>query len=153
MKKNKKTYLLLTCVLVIWGILGVKIIGSLNSSPKKVKTTTAMAAFNPTRPMAKDTFSIAANYRDPFLGTIRNTKSKLGKKTITKVETPKKNISYTGFITDTGSKKKIFFVTIDGQQYMMGLKDKIQEVKLVSGNKFRIRVSYSGKVHNIPIAQ
>ena len=111
--------------------------------------------FVPKEIKEREQFTIVADYRDPFLGTektpVTSPKKKISK--VIKKEVPKKNISYTGFITDNASKQKIFFVTIDGQQQMMGLKDTFKDVKLTNGTNSYIKVSYNGISEKIILAQ
>jgi len=154
LKKNNRTYLLLAVVIGIWGIIGFKIIKASNPYPKLVVQMTSNEIFEPKQVKKRDTFSIAANYRDPFLGTVHAPK-KMRKTTskVVKKQVPDKVISYTGFITDKASKQKVFFVTIEGQQQMMGLNDTFKDVKLIRGTKDKIKVRYNGKTQNIAIKQ
>ena len=112
-------------------------------------------SFVPAKIKARDTFSIVANYRDPFLGTMPKSlkKSKPQKGIIKKNPIPDKNIIYTGFITESTSKKNIFFLTIDGQQQMMSKNDIIQDVKLISGNTDKVRIRYKGRTKTIYLTE
>ena len=155
MKKQTKTYILLTVVLGIWGFIGLKVVNTINPPAAKVKTKLAQAAFIPKAIKQRDTFSISANYRDPFLGTVyapkmvKKATSKLARKT----EEPEKNIAYTGFISDGSPNPSIFFVTVDGQQRMMALEDSFQEVKLISGAKSKIKVKINGRIKSISLTE
>ncbi len=110
--------------------------------------------FVPRKLKEKDTFSLMADYRDPFFGTVR-TRDKAPKKASvpTKAPVPEKAIAYAGFVTDGKSKQRIFFVTIDGQQQMMSLNDSFQEVKLIQGTEDRIKVRHGGKIRTIFLTQ
>ncbi len=136
MKKNQRTYLLLALVLGVWGLIAYRVFGVINPNPTKPEQLVVSNNFKPQGLKERDTFSIVADYRDPFLGT-----APVAKKTKTstiktlKMEAPTKSISFTGFVADPNSKNNIFFVTIEGQQYMMGIKEVIQDVELLSGNK------------------
>lgn len=155
MKKNQKTYLLLAVVIGIWGFIGFKLLNASNPEPVAMTELTSNEIFVPKQLKKRDIFSIAANYRDPFLGTVHAPK-KIKKKTarkIVKKEVPQKVISYTGFITDNSSKQKIFFVTIEGQQHMMGINETVQEVKLVKGSKNQIEVRHNGKTRTIALTE
>lgn len=154
MKKNNKTYLLLALVLGIWGIIGFKVIKVANPAPRLVADMGTNEIFVPKQLKKRDTFSIVANYRDPFLGTVhapKKTRKAIPKKV--KRQVPEKVIAYTGFITDKASKQKVFFVTVDGQQQMMGLNDIFKEVKLMGGTKDKIKVRYKGSTRNIALKQ
>ncbi|MBD1261978.1 hypothetical protein HZY62_15350 [Maribacter polysiphoniae] len=155
MKKNHKTYLLLALVLGIWGIIAFKIISAVNPPAEKTNVMATNDSFVPAKIKARDTFSIVANYRDPFLGTMPKSlkKSKSRKGIIKKNPIPDKNIIYTGFITESTSKKNIFFLTIDGQQQMMSKNDIIQDVKLISGNTDKVRIRYKGRTKTIYLTE
>jgi len=157
MKKQQKTYLLLTLVLGIWAVIGYKFFSAANPSQPEFAEVTRDHIFVPTQIKEKEIFTIDADYRDPFLGTVyapKKTIKKAKSATAKKQQTlPSKQIEYTGFITDKGSQQKIFFVTVDGQQQMMSLKDTFQEVKLVSGTKNSIKVRYDGISQNIALNQ
>ncbi|MEP2236881.1 MAG: hypothetical protein ABJI22_00895 [Maribacter sp.] len=155
MKKQHKTYLLLAVVLLVWGMIGYKFVSAINPSIENNDSAVKAEKFVPKEIKEREQFTIVANYRDPFLGTIKTPASNRKKnvsKTVKK-ELPKKNINYTGFITDKANKQKIFFVTIDGQQQMMSLKDTFKEVKLVQGTNSYIKVSYNGISEKINLAQ
>ncbi|SHK12457.1 hypothetical protein SAMN04488007_2087 [Maribacter aquivivus] len=155
MKKQYKTYLLLAVVLLVWGMIGYKFVSAINPSVESDNSAVTAEKFVPKEIKEREQFAIVADYRDPFLGTMKTPASGRKKKVskTVKKELPKKNISYTGFITDKASKQKIFFVTIDGQQQMMGLKDTFNEVKLVQGTNSYIKVSYNGISEKIILAQ
>ncbi len=149
MKKSARTYLLLGAVLVIWGVLGFRIVKTVNPPDPETTQAPAKDRFQPMKIMERDTFSIAANYRDPFLGTIpkskkpSSAKATKGKQEI-KPKLPEKNITYSGFVNEKGSNQKIFFITVDGQQLMLSKNQQQEGVKLVSGNDENIRVRYNG---------
>jgi len=153
MTKNTKTYLLLGVVLFVWGTIGYKFISTL--SPESIVDNEEIRPnFKPKPLQERDTFSILANYRDPFLGTfppqkkqdIKNVSSRDPKKKV-----PEISIDYTGLITDSATRQKIFFVAINGQHYLMKLNDKIQEVHLISGNADAIRIRYLNTAQTIAL--
>ncbi|WP_321827247.1 hypothetical protein [Maribacter dokdonensis] len=155
MKKQHKTYLLLAVVLLVWGMIGYKFVNAVNPSVEIDSTVDVAEKFAPKELKEREYFTIVADYRDPFLGTVKTPVSNRKKNASKKVKEvlPKKNISYTGFITDNASKQKIFFVIIDGQQQMMSVKDIFKEVRLVQGTKSYIKVSYNGIIEKINLAQ
>lgn len=143
-------------VIGIWGFIGFKLLNAGNPEPVTMTELASNEVFVPKQLKKRDTFSIAANYRDPFLGTVQSpkkTKKKISSQKIVKKEVPQKAISYTGFITDNSSKQKIFFVTIEGQQHMMGINETVQEVKLVKGSKYQIKIRCDGKTRTIALTE
>ncbi len=143
--------MLLGAVAMIWGIIGVKVFGALSFEPK-----TPMFAeninFKPKEVTQRDTFSILADYRDPFLGTMSASQKKTNtakKAKVAAVQFP--NITYTGLITGQKGKDHIFFVTINGNQHVMQKRSENDGVTLVSGTSKNIRLRYKGIVKTIPL--
>ena len=152
MSKQAKTYVLLGLVLLIWGIIGFKVVNGLSASSEPV------VVMEPTRDLPKitkkkDTFTLIANYRDPFLGTTPVSKKKPAKKPIQKTKTPKRNIIYAGLVSQNGSANALFFVSIDGKQHIMSKNEEIDQVKLLRGNGQQIKVRYNGKVETIALTE
>lgn len=150
MNKNTKTYLLLGAVLLIWGIIGYRLLSANSDGVSEIasfeKTTLKSMSVK-----EKDTFSILADYRDPFLGTFPKKEVKKVKRTSRpkKPPVPEIKVQFSGLVTDKDTKQRIFFVTIDGQQHLMSVKDKIQKVQLVSGSATSIRIRANGKTRTI----
>ncbi len=155
MKKKQKTYLLLLAVMAIWGILGFRIIKTISPSGPKSSDLPTTADFKPIKPKERDTFSILADYRDPFLGTLpKLTTKRINKKPKSvNPSLPEKSITYSGLVNDQTSKQMIFFLDIDGQQVMLSKNETRAGVKLVSGNAENIRVRYNGLTKTIKRAQ
>lgn len=155
MKKNQKTYLLLTVVLAIWGILGFKVIRTVNPDSDQNVQPIVSEKFKPIQFKERDTFSIVANYRDPFLGTLpQSLKPKKPKRKFQKKDTlPKREILYTGFIAESSSGHEIFFLTIDGHQQLMAKNEVFRKVKLLSGDPEKVKVHFDGGTKTIPLTQ
>lgn len=148
MRKNVKTYVLLGLVLIIWGIIGYKVVKSLSPDEDPLPTSKPFA-FTPKPLAVKDTFRLMANYRDPFLGTLPQSERKPSKQQVAKQPVQKKNIVYSGSVAQTGDSKTLFFVTIDGRQHLMSKNEKADGVKLVTGNGEEIQVRYGGITETI----
>lgn len=154
MKKDKKTYLLLAVVLSIWGILGFQIFKTVSPSEEIISVYSNTEKIGLIKAKKRDTFSIVANYRDPFLGTMpRSNKPKKKKRLPKKEVLPEKNINYTGFITESKSGNKVFFLSVDGRQQMLSKNEEFNGVKLVSGDAKKVKVKYNGKIKNISLTQ
>nr|WP_298924946.1 hypothetical protein [uncultured Allomuricauda sp.] len=151
MSKNIKTYILVGLVLMIWGFIGIKVFGALSPEPE-TPVFAENVNFKPKRVVQRDTFSIVADYRDPFLGTLSASQKKTkGTKKHKQPAVQFPSVSYTGLITDQQTKGHIFFVTIDGTQYLMQKRNENNGVSLVSGTSKNIRVRYKGIVKTIPL--
>lgn len=143
-------------VLTVWGILGFRLVKTVNPSPEELPLSADMEKFRPEVIKQRDTFSIVAHYRDPFLGTLpKSNVPKKKKKAVTpkKEVLPEKDIRYTGLIKESTTGKKIFFLTIDGQQQMLNENGVFNEVELISGGFQKIKVRYNGKTKSIPLTQ
>lgn len=140
---------MLGAVLMIWGVITVKVFGVLSPEPE-IPVFAENVNFKPKEIIQRDTFSIVTDYRDPFLGTMSASK----KNTIKKTKRPVvqfPNINYTGLITGQQNKDNIFFVTIDGTQYLMRKRSENNGVTLVSGTSKNIRVRYKGIAKTIQL--
>lgn len=102
----------------------------------------------------KDTFSIVANYRDPFLGKkvkvkskirfAQNTKSSNSKQTntnkTTSLEWPV--IQYKGMIKNNNAQRRVGIVNIGNQEFLIKEGNVINEVKFITINKNFIKVRF-----------
>ncbi|AFD06661.1 hypothetical protein [Solitalea canadensis] len=156
MKNKTTTYSLLVAVLFIWGYVFYKAIDSVAASDntnhvaKPVKDRIAV----PTITLMPDTFTLMANYRDPFLDKPYNEAS---------IDTSKRNtisapkpikiepyidwsiIRYSGVIQNANSKQAIVLVNIRGKDYMMKEGATNDGVKLMKNQKDSIKVLFQGK--------
>lgn len=143
MKNKTKTYTLLALVLGIWGIIGYRIVSTINPSTPDMVQQGFEVAFKPKATIEADTFSIQIVNRDPFLGTLLIKKKP--KKTYKKPAQPKVvwlPVLYHGSISKQNTKTKVFIVSINGQQNLMKIGQTIHEVKLIKGNSHNVTVTY-----------
>jgi len=138
-----KTYLLLTGVLLIWGIIGYKILTGINPDVPELKHEGFNASFTPIKNKDIDTFSIQKTSRDPFLGTL--TKNKGGTKKTQKSTTVLKGeglktITYKGLVKKQNTSEKVFVLRIDNSEYLLKAGQSADKIKLVSGNTESIKV-------------
>ena len=140
--------MLLTVVLAVWGIIGFKIISTINPDAPEVSGQNIAINFNPKTTTLIDTFSVQTAERDPFLGTL-SLKQK-SKSTNTKSSTKIKStviwvpVLYHGAIAKQNSNTKVFVISIEGQQYVLKIGQEIKGVKLIRANPKEIIVSYKG---------
>ncbi|MAU27265.1 MAG: hypothetical protein CMH48_09970 [Muricauda sp.] len=142
MKKNKKTYVLLALVVIIWGVLGFRLVKTLNPQKDEITIAENLEPYTPIPIKKRDTFSVSANYRDPFLGTLPKNSQKEKRSAIQIPKTPERMISYQGSVSANGSQSRLFFISIDGQQHVFEKGKVIDGVALVWGNDQRIKVRY-----------
>ncbi len=140
-------------VLIIWGIIGYRILSTISPEPNEQLVLTE-TVLKPLEKIERDTFSIKADYRDPFLGTLHHPKIK--KKA--KPNGPKKerfdiDVRYTGSMLNSNNGQRIFFVSINGQQSLMEKGKQAQGVSLVNGSEKTITVRYKGILKKIELQQ
>ena len=153
MGKNVKTYVLLAVVLVIWGIIAIRIFSAISPETGKEQVT-SQASFAPLKVIAPDTFSIKADYRDPFLGTYRaSTATVVKPKRTLKKEMPAIAIQYTGSMVNNSTKKHIYFVTINGQQHLLEKGKTAGDVTLIRGSEKAITIRYQGFTKRVALQQ
>lgn len=135
-------------VLLIWGIIGFKVIKALSKEPE-LPTVRPPTSALPKNIKKRDTFELMADYRDPFLGTLPISRKKAVKRVVKKEPVPKKTIVYSGLVSQTGSGNTMFFVSIEGQQHIMSKNEEINGVTLLKGNGQSITVRYNGRSETI----
>lgn len=147
MKGKTKTYLLLGAVLIIWGILGFKVVATLSPKPPIETAPDLKVAFRPNYAHNLDTFSIRPPDRDPFLGTLTRPKQ------ITTSALPRKNqavdtvyvpVTYHGTVSQQHGQIRVFVVSIEGQQYLLKKGQETLGVTLIRGDDTHIVVGYKG---------
>ena len=136
-----KTYLLLTGVLLIWGIIGYKIIDGVNPDIPELKHEDFNASFSPMKSKDIDTFSIKTLPRDPFLGTLTRNNNKKAKKSSTSLKQENlKTIIYKGLVKKQNSSDQVFVIRIDNSEYLLKKGQSADNIKLVSGDTKSIKV-------------
>lgn len=141
MKNKTKTYILLALVIGIWGVLGYQIVSTINPETPEIVAQDIDVSFNPKHQQKKDTFSVQTVDRDPFLGILHKPEVNRSKQN-TKSDFVWQPIIYHGSISKQNDKSKIFVVSINGQQYLLKIGQKINDIILVSGNTKTIVVGY-----------
>lgn len=145
MKSKKNIYILLPTVLLVWGLIGYRVFAGLDPDKDMVDSMPMTKEFKPLKLVANNNYTIEANYRDPFLGTLEN---RVFNKTIPKKVYKQKEeivfpeILYKGIFSPGDYSKSVFLILIDGEQEMFKLREIHQEVKLISGDKEKIIVKY-----------
>ncbi len=156
MKKKGKTYILLTVVLGIWGAIGYQIFSKLSPDNSPMVATNSDISFTPKQTIEKDTFSINAEHRDPFLGKPYQLKQVSNrKKRVLKKKDPIvfPAITYRGVISKQNSAQNIYIIDIRGTQQLFKIGKTIHEVKLLKGNKKSITISFKGERKTILVSK
>lgn len=137
MKNKKATYILLSIVAAIWGIIVYKIFSTVGSKESIQQENISYSSMLPVK-TAIDTFSIIANYRDPFLGkmTLSPSENDKPKTSVKKIEKPAPeplkwpSIVYRGMIKNQKTGKQLYLLTIDKQDNMMKPGEMISDIEL-----------------------
>jgi hypothetical protein len=128
-------YFLLAGVLIVWGIIGVRIVNGFHGDPKPqlISLDTEKISYA----MHEDTFSIQADYSDPFVAET-NTETEVGKSrhdmikpSIALKATPDYSfIKYVGLISGMSRKGRIAIINFKGNDIMIKEKGKVEDFRL-----------------------
>ena len=141
---------MLPLILLVWGVVFSQLFSYFFSSPSYA-VETKQESINIDE-IKQDTFSIVANYRDPFLGgkikfkqrsnSSASTRKKLRKSIQVKAEKSWPLIAYNGMIKNNNSKRRVGIIRIDGKEYLIKEKDVVSEVTILSINKHEVNVRF-----------
>lgn len=136
--------MLLVVVLGIWGVIGYKVYSALHPEmPKIIPNKNPSKSFKRVPIAKKDTFSITMVKRDPFLGTLYSPKKVSKKTTKSTKKVVNENIpqvTYHGNIAKQDGIASIFVVSINGNQHLLKVGQKANDVTLLKGNSKEIFV-------------
>lgn len=142
--------MLLLLVTIIWGIIFYRIVFVASSDPI-LSATESIQPVKYTNTSVPDTFSIFANYRDPFFNKIipgpASNLNKVKAPTPAKVEkivVPLKwpSLSYGGIIKNQKSGKQLVLININGEESIIKAGDEISGIHLLKVYKDSIEVSF-----------
>lgn len=152
MKGGKNVYILIIAVIIVWGLVAYRIVQYV----KPEEETKYLAELNNLELESKnfqfDSFTIVANYRDPFLGDMKQPKSSLPRKIFSpvkvskpliKVEQPWPFIVFHGLIKNKDSKRTYALLTINGKTKSFSYKDEWQGVKVLAFARDSIILGYN----------
>ncbi len=150
-QKKKIIYILLPIVILVWGFVFYQLYGYFFSKPDYTKTE-EKTIINIDE-IKKDTFSIVADYRDPFLSNNMvqtginlvvnktNGSSKTKKNTsLTVLKWPL--IQFKGMIKNNNSEKRVAIVIVDGKEQIVKEGTTLNELKVIKIEKETITVSF-----------
>ncbi len=143
MKSKRNTYILLSAVLVLWGVIGYRVFASMNPPIENNSGVVKTEKFQPKEIIAKETYIIQANYKDPFLGTMEKPKKKtrvISKQKKQKIVFP--NVEYKGVFSSSIKKNTVYLIIINSKKEMFKIKEVYQNVRLLQGDKEKVTVKY-----------
>lgn len=158
MQQKKKTiYILLPIVILVWGFVFYQLYGYFFSTPSYANTE-EKTIINIDE-IKKDTFSIVANYRDPFLSQKKaqianhQVAVKINGSTTKKNSAPTvlkwPSIQYKGMIKNNNSERRVAIVNIDGKERIVKEGTTLIELKVVKIEKETITVSFQDEQKTI----
>jgi len=158
MQQKKKTiYILMPIVILVWGFVFYQLYGYFFSTPSYANTE-EKTIINIDE-IKKDTFSIVANYRDPFLSqkkiqTVNHTVASKTNRPTTKKNTPLTvlkwpSIQYKGMIKNNNSERRVAIVNIDDKERIVKEGTTLNELKVVKIEKETITVSFQDEQKKI----
>ncbi|MFL5763635.1 MAG: hypothetical protein ACJ77K_06805 [Bacteroidia bacterium] len=150
MKNKKLTYALLPLVVLVWGMIIYRI---MNVSGPDLPADNKIVYQEKMPATAGDSFSISANYRDPFNapvvrylnahpGNLPNPVPVVQKKAAQPASNSWPKVAYNGTIRNQQSKKELAMVEIDGQNNFMKQGDRLREIQLLKISRDSILVCF-----------
>lgn len=148
MQKKSTTYFLVVILIFVWGIIAYKIFSGTLEKNTTVTNTAKYKTFNFKH--KQDTFSIVANYRDPFLGILPKRKNFKNKRFHVPQRDPIiwPDITYNGALFPKKAEAS-FLIDINSKGYLLKRNQSRENVELIKGNKNYIIVKYKGEIKKI----
>lgn len=142
MPKNTRTYVLIALVLIIWGVLGFRFLTFIQ--PDEIDTNSITKIDNKVvSETIQDTFSIKNDYPDPFWGSLAENRTK---KSISRAISAETHlpfvVRYTGSIVNATTGSRLFFISVDNEDYLMRKGDVIKGFRLINGTSTSVTVRY-----------
>jgi len=154
MKNKKNIYFLLPAVLIIWGLLGYRIVSAAKPNKANTNLATSDIVFKPNEFKESESFTIEVDYRDPFLGTTLQTQKSTTNRLVKTTQEPTQpfpQIVYKGVVSGQGNKQQVFIVSIDGKQYFFKKNQRFKNVQLRKGNAKSVALKFQGQQQTFSI--
>lgn len=157
--KNKKlTYFLICAVAIVWGVILHRVFFSKSEDDYIIKDSNAIVKHEPYDQyvIKEDTFKLALNYRDPFLGEVASVpEPKIEASTLQQVNfSPPVSlkplvdwtaIKYSGYIINPVTKKTVCIIIVNGIERMLAEGESFDGAKLLKNKKDSVLISWKGK--------
>lgn len=152
---------MLPIIILVWGVVFYQLFSYFFSAPTYVIEKSEITI--DIDKIEKDTFSIVADYRDPFLGKkiselrpvttngIKRNNTKKRTKITEPINQPWPVIQYKGMIKNNNSEKRVGIVNIAGQERLVKEGDILNGVKFLSIGKTHIKVVFQKEQKTILI--
>ena len=142
MSKNRKTlFFLIPAVAFIWGMVIYKVVKTL-SEEETVKPFVITKLDDRSFKVEKDTFSLIALDRDPFLGIKYSKKKNVKHRVVSKKEIDWPSIEYLGMVSDSDSKSGVYLLSVRGKSHFLQKGDEVDSIKLVKVSQNKVWLKY-----------
>ncbi len=168
MKNKKLQYILIPVVLLVWGLIIYRVVDFTKQDDPVEPQIVSNIQPKQNNGYAQDTFSLHANYHDPFLKNVRytrpiykNANTSNEKKEKKKVKTkPESNIAlrrdilenirwpeikYGGIVQNTQSGDKVGLIEVDKREFLIRKNDSVQRIFIKDIYKDSVIVIYKEK--------
>lgn len=158
MKGKKGIYILLPVVIAIWGIIGYKIYKSVYPDVNR-ETTANTIDFKAVADTTQETYTLAANYYDPFLSGIqskkysdnatnKNPKALVKPKNLVPEKTPLvwPLIKYKGSVINQQSNVQIALVSINNKDFLFKKGETKLDLTVLEIKKDSVKISFKEKI-------
>jgi len=150
--KNKAGYILLPLVVAVWALIGYRVLGFLKQDKISVSDTKTEEPNISLNNLVQDTFSIEANYRDPFIAqqvqhvVVTGPPQKVVQpKPVAKQNQPWPTISYLGLVKNNKSNKALAMVTFNKKLRNMGIGDETDGIKIIDIQRDSLVAKFNGE--------
>jgi hypothetical protein len=153
-------YFLIIAVIGVWGAVMYRLIHGLSDKNIPIIASNVPIQSDIENPI--DTFSLYADYPDPFLPDTDTLSSEDVKKVSEKSDFNSSNsksedntaliiaaIKYNGIIENTDKKSTVGIITINGKEFLVKEKQKVDDIMIKNIRKDSVHVSYKGKLFYI----
>ncbi len=152
------TYFLICSVALVWSVILYRIFFKNSEEDYSLKSVSVIdkQEFYDQYVTKEDTFKLALNYRDPFLGTMEPLLASSLSIPVTKQQnfvpaTPASPnidwnaIKYAGYIVNPISKKLVSIIVVNGKERMLALGERFEGAQLLKYEKDSVLISWKGK--------
>jgi hypothetical protein len=160
-KNSYFKYVLALATIVIWVAIGYRIVKGMGH--ENVATAPAKSAFKNDMKMASDTFTVFADYPDPFVPEEERDSADTPPKTAVPPTPPpqinsssssqKESISniiqFNGLIANPQKKYSIGLITIRGKEYIVKVGQKIDDIVIRKLSKNKLTILYKHELYRL----
>ncbi|WP_019037745.1 hypothetical protein [Psychroflexus tropicus] len=155
--KNKKTYILLIVVVIVWGFLLVKIYSAFFGEEEVVISQNTKREYNQKKDVLKETLQVEYPERDPFLGIIYKPKPEPKAVSVKQMRPTYDSIfnaiAYQGFLKNKKDSSHLYLISYRQRSYVLRPKEVFEDIEFLKGSKEEIQVRYKTITKTIDIAK